>query len=114
MTRIALLMLLGLTCPTVVSAQGPRQFTHRSGATSQLDLTAVRESVRRGITAGERGALVGGLLGFAAGGALYLQFADNDSGGSSLGGFLLGGVILAIPGAVVGGLIGSSLGRRRG
>ncbi len=71
-----------------------------------MQLSAVRESVRRGITPGERGALIGAAVGFATGAALYSSYADNDNGGRHFSHLVLAGAILAVPGAVLGALIG--------
>lgn len=111
---MAILLLLS-SSPRVATAQRPnqvaqRQLTHTTHSTT--DLTALRSSIQKGLAPGERGALIGAAIGFAAG-ALWAAVMDEGNTGSvHLSTVLLGGLVLGIPGLVIGGLIGSAAGKK--
>jgi len=108
---LALLLFL----PSLASAQGPspvaqRQLSHTTHAPT--DLTTLNSSILKGLAPGERGALIGAAIGFVAG-ALWAAVMDEGNNGSvHLSTVLLGGLVLGIPGLVIGGLIGSAAGKK--
>jgi hypothetical protein len=121
MVRSTLLALLGMAISSsVVSGQavvpGPTPSVLTSTTFSPLRTAVLQErgdSVERDIrpTHWKEGALVGGLIGVAAGallGAAICRNSENTTGdctGSTVGGGLIVGLVLAIPGALIGGQI---------
>ena len=110
---MAILVLL-LSSPCVAAAQRPnqvaqRQLSHTTHAPT--DLTTLNSSILKGLAPGERGALVGGVIGFAAGALLAIGMDEGYTGSVHVSQVLLVGLALAIPGLVIGGLIGSAAGK---
>lgn len=112
LSRLSAIVVIGMLALGVlpVTAQGPTpaglhpiEHVERSvGEARRSELTT--SAPGEGMSGGERGAFVGGLIGFAAG----VAFALSNRGEShvAFGTALSLGFILAIPGAVIGGLIG--------
>jgi hypothetical protein len=99
-----------------VSAQGPGPAGLRPLAsvpvrsiTSRRSAPAIPAS-RSGMSGGERGALIGALVGLAAGVGFTVAYNNSKwrDGHITVGEGLLIGVILAVPLAVIGGLIGNA------
>jgi len=95
----------------VATAQRPnqvaqRQLTHT--AHSATELTALNASIQSGLAPGERGALIGAAIGFAVGAVWAIVMDGGYTGSVHLSTVLLAGLVIAIPGLVIGGLIGSA------
>jgi hypothetical protein len=119
--RTSLLVFVGLAAfSAVLSAQsaipGPTSSILTSTQPGALRAAILQErgdSVERDIRPAhwKEGALIGGLVGVAAGALLGAAIcrnseqSDRDCSGSTVGGGLIVGLVLAIPGALIGGQI---------
>lgn len=106
---------LSLISGSSASAQGPGPVGLRPVGTAPVHYDRPQQYDMRapfrgpGMSGGERGAVIGALVGFVGGVAFALAHKGEST--VTFGEGILFGFVLAVPGAVIGGLIGHGTGR---